>query len=82
LSATVITWSVVLSRFGFNCRQILGHGPPLPLRIRPLDLIERLAMIAARISLHDARVPRKPFAFDEAIAIAAITTRSKIWRKI
>ena len=73
LAATVITWSVVLSRFGFNCRQILGHGPPLPLRIRPLELIERLAMIAARVSLHDARVHRKPFA--KPNAIAAIMTR-------
>jgi hypothetical protein len=73
LAATVITWSVVLSRFGFKGRQILGQGPPLRLRIRPLELIERFAMIAARVSLHDTRVHRKPFA--KPIAIAAIMTR-------
>src|SRR6185436_7926409 len=37
------------------------------MRVRPVELIRRLAVIAARVRLHDTRVHRKPLALDEAI---------------
>jgi len=52
-------------RFGFECCKILSHRTLLPLFLSPIDFSRRLAMITARVRLHDARVHGKPLALDE-----------------
>ena len=41
--------SFLSRRFGFECRQILSHGPLLPLLLSPIELVGRLTVIAARV---------------------------------
>ena len=53
-------------RLGFECRKILSHRTLLPLLLSPIEFIRRLAVITARVRLHDARVHGKPLALDEA----------------
>src|SRR5580704_393347 len=65
-AVVTIIWNVILrSRFGFECRQILSHGPLLTLLVSPSDLVRRLAMVAAGVGLHHAGVDSKTFALDQ-----------------
>ncbi len=43
-------------RFGFEYCKILSHRTLLPLFLSPIDFSTRLAVITARVRLHDARV--------------------------
>src|SRR4029453_14440117 len=53
-TAIAIIWRTALSRrFAFERCQILSHGTLLTLLLGPIDLGRRLAVIAARIRLHD-----------------------------
>jgi hypothetical protein len=49
-----------------ECRQIFRYGPLLTLLLGPIELVGRLAVIATRVRLHDARVHGKPLALDQA----------------
>src|ERR1700735_4990374 len=62
-AVVTIIWNIILRcRIGFDCRQILSHGPLLTLLVSPSDLVRRLAMVAAGVCLHHAGLGSKNFA--------------------
>src|ERR1700730_13874912 len=81
--STALIWGIAFSRrFGFECHKILSHRTLLPLLLSPIEFIRRLAVITARVRLHDARIHGNPSPLTRPVTIAAMTTRSKIWRRI